>query len=166
MGSDWKDFRLGDISDVFGLDFIEPMAHMVSGHRLSKSPFYKDPGSVGLRVSPWRKLMIAVYANYQSSPQWKEMREKVLSGAGHRCVHCNERATIAHHKSYDKWASGDEEIFALEAVCRRCHARLHSAAEPMVFVPFFAKRSADASFISDDARESILTGIERSMSIE
>lgn len=64
--------------------------------------------------------------DYQAiSPQWKEMREKVLEKAGYVCEICGSAINMhVHHKVYPEvW--GEEKMEDLMAVCKRCHAKIH-----------------------------------------
>lgn len=64
------------------------------------------------------------YQNYLKSPQWKEIRERVMRRDGYVCQYCGaEKATSVHHWRYDN-------IFAprmaeLTSLCWPCHKSLH-----------------------------------------
>jgi 5-methylcytosine-specific restriction endonuclease McrA len=65
------------------------------------------------------------YRRYLQSDEWASRRELVLQRADYLCEGCRlDRATEVHHLSYDHL--GQEFLWELVAVCRRCHAEWHS----------------------------------------
>lgn len=66
---------------------------------------------------------------YYTTGEWKERRAKCLEYAKHQCqiLHCENRATIAHHLNYDNF--GEEAPQDLQAVCRSCHDKIHERDE-------------------------------------
>lgn len=74
------------------------------------------------------------YAVYLKSPQWKRKRQLVMTRAQDICEGCREvKADDVHHFSYD--TAGDEFLFQLAALCRKCHERWHGLVEPSVLTP-------------------------------
>lgn len=66
----------------------------------------------------------AAYQQYLQSPQWRELRAKVMNRAGGRCEGClAQSASEVHHTTYRNIY--DEFAFELVALCRNCHARIH-----------------------------------------
>jgi hypothetical protein len=66
----------------------------------------------------------AAYVNYMQSPEWRDRRARVLKRAGGMCEGClQDRATQIHHTTYAHF--GDELMFELLALCRRCHEKIH-----------------------------------------
>jgi hypothetical protein len=64
------------------------------------------------------------YEQYLQTPEWKRKRQLVLLRAQGICEGCREvEATDVHHLSYDD--VGNEFLFELVALCRKCHQRLH-----------------------------------------
>jgi 5-methylcytosine-specific restriction endonuclease McrA len=69
----------------------------------------------------WR----ARYDAYMQSPEWAAKRRLVLQRARYKCEGCARRkASQAHHLTYEHL--GNEFLWELKAVCRRCHARFHN----------------------------------------
>ena len=67
------------------------------------------------------------YEQYLQSDEWASRRELVLQRANYLCEGCGlDRATEVHHLSYDH--IGQEFLWELVAVCRRCHAEWHGQA--------------------------------------
>lgn len=59
---------------------------------------------------------------YLESRHWKEIRKKVLERDNYLCI-CGERATYAHHKTYENlW---QEKLSDLVALCKNCHDGFH-----------------------------------------
>lgn len=69
----------------------------------------------------------ADYSAYLQTPQWHELRAKVLHRDKRICQGCGNHATQVHHLTYAHIAN--EFMFELVAVCRACHERLHSNLE-------------------------------------
>jgi hypothetical protein len=64
------------------------------------------------------------YAAYLRTPEWQRRRALVLHRAGGTCEGClSAPATEVHHRIYDR--VGNELLFDLVAVCRKCHLRAH-----------------------------------------
>lgn len=69
------------------------------------------------------------YAEYLRSPRWKEIRDRVLQRAGHRCEGCGDAAAReVHHLTYEHVFG--EFLFELVALCPSCHRRWHGIAVP------------------------------------
>ena len=64
------------------------------------------------------------YNDYLKSPEWRYLKEKVLSKAGYKCSFCNRRAYQVHHIKYPKRFE-DDKIEYLVAVCKDCHTAIH-----------------------------------------
>lgn len=68
----------------------------------------------------WRRA----YEQYLQSPEWKRKSKLVMLRAQGICEGCREaEAMNAHHLSYDD--VGNEFLFQLVALCRKCHEKLH-----------------------------------------
>jgi 5-methylcytosine-specific restriction endonuclease McrA len=65
------------------------------------------------------------YQQYLQSSQWKNKRRKVLQRAGYKCEKCgaNGSSLQIHHLTYERIFN--ERSSDLQAVCDRCHRRLH-----------------------------------------
>lgn len=65
------------------------------------------------------------YHEYLETPQWKAKSAAVIRRANGVCEGClDARATEAHHTTYEHIFN--EPLFDLVALCRPCHARIHS----------------------------------------
>lgn len=74
-----------------------------------------------------RKLELEVmpYQDYLQTPEWKEIREKVLKRAKYHCQICNTKKSLQiHHRTYDN--RGNEDLSDLIAMCKNCHHIFHS----------------------------------------
>jgi 5-methylcytosine-specific restriction endonuclease McrA len=66
----------------------------------------------------------AKYDAHLLSDQWVKLRRKVIRRAHGICEGCGERAaTQIHHLTYDML--GDEMLFQLVGLCKRCHSKIH-----------------------------------------
>lgn len=66
----------------------------------------------------------AFYLSYLRTPQWAGRREKVMRRARRVCEACGEaQADQVHHTTY--LHLGNEPLWGLRAVCRKCHERIH-----------------------------------------
>ena len=63
------------------------------------------------------------YSRYLRSPEWKELRSRILALAKWRCHECGAYATEVHHLTYVNVGNESEED--LQALCRRCHQHVH-----------------------------------------
>ena len=134
-------------------ELLVAFLRIIVAHRQQTSAYYNRAESE-FKTSPYREAMVAIYKLYQNSRDWKHNHNEILERAGGKCERCGEPATIVHHKDYQNWALGEEELLDLEAVCRRCHSRAHGNRE--VVTPFFAQRSTGlyvVSFLPDEIRE-------------
>ena len=65
------------------------------------------------------------YQEYRKTPEWLGKRQLVMLRAQGICEGCrSSSATQVHHLSYAH--VGDEFLFELVAVCRKCHEKIHS----------------------------------------
>lgn len=73
-----------------------------------------------------RDVLRSEYYDYRQTPAWDRRRKAILERDGHRCQArldgCLDRATQAHHLTYDH--RGNEPLFDLVAVCRPCHEEI------------------------------------------
>ena len=83
-----------------------------------------------------------VYRQFLASPEWAEMRRRVLERAGHVCEACLlVRAAQVHHTAYPKrppelegtaWTPptlddfANQPLFELRAICHACHRLRHA----------------------------------------
>lgn len=66
----------------------------------------------------------AQYAIYLASPEWRELRIRVMQRHGGMCAVCRKRtAAQAHHQTYER--VGHEDANDLVPVCMECHRELH-----------------------------------------
>lgn len=80
-------------------------------------------------LADWRKR----YDIYLESPEWKQRRQLVMLRAQGICEGCRlAQAADVHHLNYED--VGEEFLFQLVALCRKCHQRWHQP-EPPGFVP-------------------------------
>lgn len=64
------------------------------------------------------------YHEYLQSPQWRELRKRVLEQDGYMCRGCLlANASIVHHLTYDH--AMQEFCWELVSVCESCHDRYH-----------------------------------------
>jgi hypothetical protein len=78
-----------------------------------------------------RRDWLTEHDAYLRTPQWRELRSRVLERAQHVCEGCGmHRATQVHHKTYDNWRA--EFLFELVAVCTECHNRIHAKGQRQV----------------------------------
>ena len=60
----------------------------------------------------------------RESPEWRSLREKVITRANGICEAClAAKAQHVHHETYSFGAL--PPAYWLKAVCRRCHSRIH-----------------------------------------
>ncbi len=70
-----------------------------------------------------------VYAQYLQTAEWKRRRQLVLLRAQGICEGCREsQAVDVHHLTYSD--VGEEFLFQLAALCRKCHDRWHGLLQP------------------------------------
>lgn len=64
------------------------------------------------------------YEEYLTTPEWMNRKHLVMERASGLCEGCRSHpATEVHHLTYEH--AGDEFLFELVAICRKCHDRLH-----------------------------------------
>lgn len=65
------------------------------------------------------------YERYINGPVWAARRKRVLERDQYLCQACLDcKATQVHHLTYGHF--GDELMFELIAICKRCHDRIHA----------------------------------------
>lgn len=70
----------------------------------------------------------AFYESYLRTPEWRAVRQRVLTRSRGMCEGCGERkAAQVHHLTYEHL--GNEFLFELVAVCMECHGRIHEREE-------------------------------------
>jgi 5-methylcytosine-specific restriction endonuclease McrA len=68
------------------------------------------------------------YEEYLSTPEWKDMRIRVLARDRQLCQGClSATATEVHHLSYEHVTA--EFAFELTSLCEPCHERMHQEEE-------------------------------------
>ena len=69
------------------------------------------------------------YAQYLQTAEWRRKRQLVLLRAQGICEGCREsQAVDVHHLTYSD--VGEEFLFQLAALCRKCHDRWHGLLQP------------------------------------
>jgi len=69
------------------------------------------------------------YHEYLQSPEWREIRKRVLERDNHLCQGClMAPATQVHHLTYDNIMA--EFLFELTSLCDHCHKRYHRVNSP------------------------------------
>ena len=69
------------------------------------------------------------YHEYLQSPEWRDLRKRVLERDNHLCQGClTEPASQVHHLTYDNIMA--EFLFELTSLCNRCHDRYHRVNSP------------------------------------
>jgi hypothetical protein len=65
------------------------------------------------------------YAEYLSSPQWRDKRKAVIARENGICQGCRiAKIDEVHHLTYDN--RGDELLFQLVGLCKTCHRKAHN----------------------------------------
>lgn len=65
------------------------------------------------------------YHVYLLSTVWRELKNKALQSANHRCQTCNSPLNLnVHHRKYPK-TLGTEPVSDLVVLCRACHKTFH-----------------------------------------
>ena len=60
------------------------------------------------------------YEKHLRSAAWRQIRQRAIAAAGHRCVLCAATEQLeAHHRTYDNL--GDERDGDLTVLCHECH---------------------------------------------
>lgn len=83
----------------------------------------------------------AEYHAWLESPDWKNIRSKVLNRAAYKCEAClAAKASQVHHVTYNYgWLA---PAWALKAVCVHCHLRLHEDHAVQAVIASFEDRGA------------------------
>jgi 5-methylcytosine-specific restriction endonuclease McrA len=65
------------------------------------------------------------YQEYLQTKHWKELRQKMLKKAKHKCrlCHAENKTLNVHHKTYKH--IGNEKLTDLIVLCQDCHAKHH-----------------------------------------
>jgi hypothetical protein len=92
------------------------------------------------RAMLWRKYLQAAnpnafllqiprgnYTEYLRSPEWRELRARVLAQANYECSGCDKRAMEVHHRDYRPRVLSGEDLVPLVALCATCHHDTHFA---------------------------------------
>lgn len=61
------------------------------------------------------------YQEYLLSPEWKEIRRRVLARDNFECVACGAAADCVHHNGYHTAALTGRSLDALFSLCNDCH---------------------------------------------
>lgn len=71
------------------------------------------------------------YVDYLASPLWASIRRRVYARANGVCESkgCSARPSAIHHWSYALRVMQGATLKGLQAVCKRCHKRIHGAGE-------------------------------------
>ena len=77
--------------------------------------------------SEWLELSGVVnYELYLKSPQWRDVRMKVLRRDEFKCVKCsNTKGLNVHHESYRHLGNESEFLNDLITLCSGCHVKVH-----------------------------------------
>lgn len=65
------------------------------------------------------------YKSYQESSLWRRIRRSVFERQNHKCWHCDNDATLVHHKRYTARNLDGTSLRWLFGLCRDCHAERH-----------------------------------------
>jgi hypothetical protein len=112
----------------------------------------------GMLLSPYREAMIAIFHLYQQSVDWDRNRRAALAKSDGRCSQCNREATVAHHLTYENWATSWEEVDDLTPLCEEHHRAVHASKSAPV-VPFWAKRAPETQFVTEEVVSSFLKDV-------
>lgn len=86
--------------------------------------YRKRPNYFELCREEQTNLFWRFHEGYMNTKKWQGIRSKVLERSEGMCEGCLVRlADNVHHKTYKHL--GDELLFELVAVCRKCHDRVH-----------------------------------------
>ncbi len=61
------------------------------------------------------------YEAYLATALWKTIRARVLARDHTTCQACRKKATLVHHKSYDRDVLDGNRDESLVSLCKRCH---------------------------------------------
>lgn len=70
---------------------------------------------------PENEPELADFQDYLNSDRWKRAQRRIFKRDNYKCVRCNGRAQLVHHRSYDKSVFRDESDEMLVSLCRGCH---------------------------------------------
>jgi len=65
------------------------------------------------------------YRQYMQSPEWRDLRQRVIDRAGGKCEFCDAKAVTAHHVKYPKGGYAKDDIGNLVACCWPCQEKSH-----------------------------------------
>lgn len=66
-------------------------------------------------IPPWD------YDKYLRSALWRGIRKRVLQRDNNRCIRCEGKATLVHHRSYGASVMAGEDDGQLASLCEGCH---------------------------------------------
>jgi 5-methylcytosine-specific restriction enzyme A len=92
----------------------------------------------GARANPIRKIWYQLrrlthnrrwwrwYSTYLKSPQWRAVRNAVLTRDKFQCVECGSKHRLqAHHDTYDHVGHEMKHLGDLRTLCKVCHDKQH-----------------------------------------
>ncbi|MDR7334307.1 hypothetical protein [Roseateles asaccharophilus] len=80
--------------------------------------------TVAVTIHPLWALFSESYPAYLQSPEWGEIRRRVLKRDGSLCRLCLAKAQCVHHISYDEPVIIGERDEDLISLCDACHASI------------------------------------------
>lgn len=76
------------------------------------------------REAVLQQLGFSSYKAYLASALWRELKQRLVSGAD--CAICRSRKAVTlHHTRYDLAALSGKSTEDIHPVCRACHRKLH-----------------------------------------
>lgn len=64
------------------------------------------------------------YQEYMASELWRTIRERIMERDRWTCQACGRKATVVHHKSYDREVLDGNRDSDLIAICNHCHQQI------------------------------------------
>jgi len=105
--------------EVLRLATIDPFDETISDDWRMQCQLYRET-----KQQREQEIRHKAYSDYINSPAWLRKRAMVLDRAGDVCEGCGvNRPVHVHHLTYAHL--GDELLWELKAVCRRCHQKCH-----------------------------------------
>lgn len=102
--------------------------------RNSKSPTYDEinrkfeefvKSRLESPVSSDDVMMMDYHRVYLSSKLWGKIKRRVLKRDNKTCIFCEGKATIVHHRSYDREVLQGNADHMLASLCMACHNYIH-----------------------------------------